>query len=186
MQIRTCALAALVLGSLALPASAQHVKPGLWEMTTSISSADGQMQAAMAEMQKQMATMSPEQRKMMDQMLAKQGVQFGPSGDGGMRVKVCVTKEMAAQNELPIQRDGDCTQRRSPLAGGTMKVSFTCTNPRVEGDGEIMLAGDNSYRARMKWTSYDGGKPVTSNGDVAGKWLGSDCGNIKPLESKGK
>lgn len=180
MQIRTCALAALVLGSLALPASAQNIKPGLWEMTSSVDSADGQMKAAMAEMQKHMATMTPEQRKMMDQMMAKQGVQFSTTGDGGIHFKVCVTKEMAAQNELPIQQHGDCTHRRAPLSGGTMKVSFTCNKPRVDGDGEITFGGGTSYRAKMKVTSYEGGKPELTNTEIAGKWLGADCGSIKP------
>ena len=44
--------------------SAQTLKPGLWEITNRMQGAAGsKMDAAMAQMQKQMAAMSPEQRK---------------------------------------------------------------------------------------------------------------------------
>ena len=51
--------------------------------------------AAMAQMQKQMAAMSPEQRKMVEDMMAKKGMQMGAAPGGGMAVKVCLTPEMA-------------------------------------------------------------------------------------------
>ena len=48
----------------------------------------------MAQMQQQMASMTPEQRKMMQDMMGKQGVGIGAGGPCGMSVKVCMTKEM--------------------------------------------------------------------------------------------
>jgi hypothetical protein len=174
--------AALVLGSVfALPAHAQSIKPGLWEITNKVDSADGKMQSAMAEMQKQLAGMDPEQRKMMEQMMARQGVQLSTSADGGLRTKMCMTREMAARNEVPVQQQGDCTHKRAPGAGGTMKISFTCTNPRTSGEGEVSFQGDTGYRMKMKMVSEASGKPETLTMDAAAKWLGADCGNVKPL-----
>jgi hypothetical protein len=46
LAMLACACAAL----LSLPAGAQAMKPGLWELSNKVSSADGQMQSAMAEM----------------------------------------------------------------------------------------------------------------------------------------
>jgi hypothetical protein len=187
MNLRRSGLAALVLGSFfALPAHAQSIKPGLWEITNKIGSADGQMQAAMAEMQKQMAEMDPEERKMMEQMMAKQGVHVS-AGAGGLSTRMCMTREMAARNELPVQQQGDCTHKRSPGAGGAMKISFACNNPRTTGEGEVTFQGDTGYRMKMKITSEAAGKPDVVTMDANAKWLGTDCGNVKPLQvSKAK
>jgi hypothetical protein len=85
MHVRRRGLAALVLGSaLALPALAQNMKPELWEITNNMTSSDGLMQAKIAEMQKQMASIPPEQRKMMEQMMSKQGVQLSVKDGAGI------------------------------------------------------------------------------------------------------
>lgn len=56
---------------LAATASAQQIKPGLWENTSQMG---GAMGAPMAQMQQQMASMPPAQRKQMEAMLAQQGI----------------------------------------------------------------------------------------------------------------
>jgi hypothetical protein len=182
MNFRRRAPAAVILASaLALPAAAQQIKPGLWEITNKVTSADGQMQQAMAEMQKQMAEMDPEQRKMMQQMMAKHGVELSVGPGGGMRTRMCMTPEMAARNELMTQQQGDCTHKRSPATGGTMKISFTCTNPRTTGEGEVNFSGSDSYKMKMNITSEGSGKPETVRMDASARWVGADCGNVKPL-----
>ncbi|MCB2028402.1 MAG: DUF3617 family protein, partial [Rhodoferax sp.] len=54
----------------ALQVQAQNLQPGLWELTSTMHSGSGQMEKAMAEAQKQMAALPPEQRKMMQDMMA--------------------------------------------------------------------------------------------------------------------
>jgi hypothetical protein len=186
MNVRRSGLAALVLGSMcALPAFAQAIKPGLWEITNKVASSDGQMQSAMAEMQKQMAAMDPAERKMMEQMMAKQGVQFSVGAGGGLATRMCMTREMAARNELPVQQQGDCTHKRTPGAGGAMKISFTCNNPRTSGEGEVTFQGDTGYRMKMKVTSEAAERPDVVTMDASAKWLGADCGNVKPIQVSG-
>lgn len=170
----------LLLGSaLALPSFAQSIKPGLWEITNKVDSNNGELGAAMADMQKQMAAMSPEERKTMEQMMAKHGVQMGGAGNGAMRTKMCITPEMAKKNDVMIQQQGECTSTRSPAVGGKMKFSFTCKNPRTNGEGEVAFSGDTSYQMKMRMVS--GPKNETMTMDGSGKWLGADCGNVKPF-----
>ena len=52
----------------AASAHAQNLQPGLWEMHTRSGAGDAGMVQGMAEMQKQMAQMPPEQRKQMQAM----------------------------------------------------------------------------------------------------------------------
>ena len=102
-------------------AQPQKMRPGLWEHSMTMKSQSGQMEAAMAEMQKSLASMPPAQRKQMEQMMAQQGVGMGPKGQ---TVKVCVTQEQADRDTVP-QQEG-CTQKVQRINASTMKVAFSC------------------------------------------------------------
>ncbi len=171
--------AAAALATLGLGAQAQNIKPGLWEVTTQMQGS-AQMNEAMAEAQKAMATMPPEQRKMMQDMMARQGVQMGAGAGGGMAVKVCLTKEMAERNEVSKHQDG-CTHTYSPRSGNTMKFSFVCTQPPSSGEGQVTFHSAESYAMQMNSTHTNSGKAEKMSMQGNGRWLGSDCGAIKPL-----
>jgi len=123
-------IAAAVLAAACLPASAQSMKPGLWEIHNKMQG--GEMDAAMAQMQQQLAQMSPAERKQMEAMMARQGVRMAPSG-GGMAVQVCMTKEMVERNDPPMQ-DG-CKVTQNQRSGNTHKFAFACSNPPSSGEG---------------------------------------------------
>jgi len=159
--------------------TAQTLKPGLWEINNKMQSGSGQMEKAMADMQKQLASMPPEQRKMMQDMMAKQGMSMGP-GAGGMAVKICMTKESIERNELPSQQ-GDCKTTTTPRMGNTMKMSFVCTQPPSSGEGQVTFVSPEAYTMKMAMKTTVQGKPETMTMDGGGKWLSADCGNIKPL-----
>ena len=87
-------------------ASAQNMKPGLWEHSFTMKSQSGKMEQGMAELQKQIAAMPPEKRKQMEQMMAQSGVAMGSKVNV---VKVCVTPEDAARMDMPKFND-QCKQ----------------------------------------------------------------------------
>lgn len=160
---------------------AQNLQAGLWEITTQMQGGQAdKMAASMEKMQKDMEKMSPEQRKMVQDMMAKQGVQMGAAGGTGITTKVCMSQEMVARNDLSGQR-GDCTHTSSPRMGNTIKYAFNCTKPASSGEGEISFQGREGYTQKMKITTTVKGKPETMDMHSRGKWLGNDCGNIKPL-----
>lgn len=171
----------LSLGLMALLSSvahAQSTKPGLWEINQKVGG-NAEMDKAMAEMQQQLASMPPAQRKQMEQMMAAQGVKLGQGG--GMSVQVCVTPEMAAQQEVPVQKEGDCTTKVQSRSGNTMKVAFSCKNPPSSGEGTYVFRGDTGYDMKMLVKTTEGGKPVTTTMEGTGRWLGADCGKVKPI-----
>lgn len=168
------------LAGLGLVAQAQSMKPGLWEMQNKMGG-NPQMDQAMAQMQQQMASMTPEQRKMMLDMMAKQGVSMAPTKGGAMAVRVCITPEMAARQELPSQTEGDCTTTVTSRSGNTMKMKFACKNPASDGEGTYTFQGDTAYVANMVVRASHQGKPQTTTIDSQGKWVAADCGNIKPV-----
>ena len=85
-------LVALALGASVLGAQAQVTKAGLWEVTSKLGGS-AEMDKAMAQMQQQMASIPPEQRKQMEAMLAKQGMSM-TAAPGDVLSKMCITKDM--------------------------------------------------------------------------------------------
>jgi hypothetical protein len=168
----------LLLG--ATSAFGQSTKPGLWDIQTRMGG-NPQMDQAMAQMQQQMASMSPAQRKMMEDMLAQQGVNMGLGKGGGLSVKVCITPEMAARQELPNQTEGDCKSQITSRSANTMKLSFTCSNPPSSGEGTYTFRGDTGYDMTMRVNTVQNGKPVNTTMEGTGRWLGADCGKVRPV-----
>lgn len=169
----------------ALPAGAQalNMKPGLWELNNKVSSSDPQMQSAMTEMQKQLANLSPQQRQAMQQMMDRNGVQIKLGAGGALQSRMCMTRDMIERREFPVQ-EGACTQTMTPLSANRLKIAFNCTKPRASGEGELTMDSDSSYRAHVKIRSEDRG---TVDMDVDGRWLGADCGSVRPMSlPKGK
>ncbi|MGZ5094891.1 MAG: DUF3617 family protein [Burkholderiales bacterium] len=175
------AMAAFAAGTFSVSAAAQNLKPGLWEITNNMKSASGEMEKSRAQAQQQMANMSPEQRKMMEKMMAEHGVKMGAGGSGATSVKTCMTKEMVERNEIPAQQ-GDCKTTRQQRSGNTINIAFTCTNPPSSGEGQFTIASPEAYTMKMAVKSTVQGKPETMNMDTSGKWLSSDCGSIKPMQ----
>ena len=169
--VSTAALA--LLAGMAGGASAQQkMRPGLWEHSVNMKSQSGQMEAAMAEMQKSLASMPPEQRK--------QGVGMGPKGQ---TVKVCITKEQADLDNIP-QQEG-CTQKVQRVDASTMKVAFSCKGgqgqPPSSGEGTITMQGPTAYTGQFRFKTQNQGKPEQIDMAQSGKWLSDNCGAIKPM-----
>jgi hypothetical protein len=165
-------------------AMAQSTQPGLWEIQSKMGG-NPQVDQAMAQMQQQMAAMSPAQRKMMEDMMARQGVGMSAGPGGAMAVKVCITPEMAARQELPVQTEGDCTTRVISRTGNTLKMSFTCSNPASSGEGTYTWRSDKAYDMTMLVRSTQNGKQVSTTIEGSGRWLSADCGKVKPVPLQG-
>lgn len=163
----------------ALPAAAQSLKPGLWEISNKMD--DPRVNEAMAQMQQQLAAMPPEQRKQMEAMMAQRGVKMGPGGaGGGTTVQICMTKEMTERNDVPMQNT-DCKVTTQSRSGNTMRMAYTCSNPPSSGEGEYTYKGSEAYTSKMKVTTTHSGKTETMSMEGSGKWLSADCGNVKPM-----
>ena len=174
---------AIVTIAFASAAGAQSLKPGLWEITQQMKSSNPEHERARAQMQQQMAAMSPEQRKMMEDMMARQGMKAGPGGGAGMTTKICMTKEMVERDQLPAQQ-GDCRTTHQSRSGNTMKFEMACTQPPSRGEGQVTFSGSDAYTMKMAMTTHGKGKPETMNMEGGGKWLGADCGSAKPPARK--
>ena len=47
-------------------------------------------------------------------------------------------------------------------------------------EGDVTFVSPEAYTMRMAVTTQTEGRPETVNLDASGKWLGADCGSVKP------
>jgi len=192
-RLLIAAAAACAAASAATPAMAQKIAPGLWEHTITMKmSGNPQMEEAMKRMQEQLANMPPEKRQQMEALMARQG--GGGLSAGGMAgmmggkpttMKVCITPEQAAREPFAAgQNQGNCQQVSQERNGKTVKVKFSCTREdgsSMTGEGNFTMASEKEHSGRMVMDgSSRKGVPMHMEIDQAGRWLGSDCGDVKP------
>ena len=175
--------ALLLLTAMVGVCQAQTMKPGLWEFKQT-PQLDPARQAQMAQMQKARESMPPEQRKMMEQMMAQRGISIDMAG-GVIAVKTCVTQEQAERNFAPVTQQGKCTQE-SKRSGSTIQTHFVCTEPASEGDATVTLRGSEGFTNDVTVRHQRQGKTEITKVSGEGRWLGADCGNVQPMKSQAK
>ena len=172
-------LSALLAGLLfANGVHAQKLEPGLWTMSTRTTGAG--VEAASAQLQARMAEMTPQQRQMVEQMMAGKGIDMGVNP---IAARVCISPEQAARAEPPAQPG--CKHEVLQRNGEVLKMRFECTGPPAsKGEGEYRLAGPKAYGGRMVIETLHDGKPQRMEMEQSGRWIGADCGEIKPHSAR--
>ena len=167
------ALFAVAAGPLPIP----PVKPGLWEARMSALDADGHETAPPEQVA--LSRLSPEARARMADAMKARGVSM-PDTQGA--TKVCLTKEMFESGRWQqMASEAGCTTNYSKLSGTTWNWHSSCTALKSESDGEAVFSTAESYRTQVTTTATVMGKTNTSTRIVQAKWLGADCGDIKPF-----
>ncbi|HKW52837.1 MAG TPA: DUF3617 domain-containing protein [Stellaceae bacterium] len=165
------------MGIVALPALAADntplaVKPGLWEMTS-----DTQHSGAPPLPPEALARMSPEQRQKVEQ--AMQGA-MAPRH----RVdKHCVTAEdiKSGFDRMDRMGRGQCTQKVTTSSATVHEGTFACTG-EGNSSGSYRVEAKSPEAVVVSWnmTMTSGANTTTMKNDMRGKWLGADCGDVKP------
>lgn len=175
------AAAGMMLAS--LPATAQtgtRLKAGLWEHGMQLTGQSPQLAAAQKEAQAAMAAMSPEQRKMMAQMMGQQGVGLDASGQ---KLRICLTPADVARDEPPPPDDG-CTQT-ARRQGNTWTISFSCPGrdgePPSSGRGTVTLHGPEAYSGQFTVTTRVEQQTEQLSMSSQGRWIAADCGSVRPV-----
>lgn len=172
-------LIALSLPLLAAPALAGDMKAGLWEVKTLKQVVDGQdMRAQMQQMQQQMASLPPEQRRQMEAMMNKQGVSMGPGG----ATRMCISEEMAKRDAPVVDPDGRCQPTKVSRSGNTMRYEIDCNvdGRRSQGKGESTFSG-NGVHSRMDMVTMDASGRHTMQTESQMTYLGPDCKGLAPV-----
>ena len=170
--MRVSVLKSLSLGLCLLPvlATAQDIQPGLWEISSSNMQVDGQALPDMQQMLEQMKNLPPEQRQMMERMMAEQGVQLGDQG-----VRVCMSEAQVKAQDIPLQDPkSGCSHEITERSAELWKFRFSC--PDGQGEGETRFLSDKAFTTQVQGTY--GGR--NSSMQSHARWIATDCGGLQP------
>ena len=153
-----------------LASSATEIQPGLWEISSSNMQVDGQALPGMEQMLEQLKNMPPEQRQMMERMMAEQGVQLGDKG-----VRVCMSEAQIKAQQIPMQDPkSGCTHEVTERSAELWKFRFNC--PDGQGEGETRFLSDKEFTSQVKG-NYGG---QSSSMKSHARWVSADCGALQP------
>jgi hypothetical protein len=161
------------------------LKPGLWESRIIKHVMDGrdmtsQMTGAMSQMQNTLSRLPPEQRAQMEAMMKQRGgMTMGTEGT----TKMCISPEMAARDQPIVDQEGRCQPAKVNHSGNHTAFEINCSvnGTVMTGNGESTARGDLiANRVDMNIRRGNGETHVLHT-ETEMKFLGSDCGDVKPF-----
>lgn len=162
----------LALGICLLPlhASALELQPGLWEISSQNIQVDGQDLPGMQQMLEQLKNLPPEQRQMMEQMMAQQGVSLGDQG-----IRICISAEQLADQAFTMpDLAAGCTHEIVERSAQQWRFTYNC--PDGEGEGLTRFIGDKAFVSQVQGTQNG----QRSSMESQGRWISTDCGGVAP------
>lgn len=194
---------AACLAGAALTASAEtfkvDMKPGLWESRITLAGPQAaqvkaeQLKSMPQTMKQQMENMSPEERKQMEDYMAKAGVTLTDDGismkNGTVKltsttttVKKCITQADIDRGASPFEKAG-CTTEFKQADKNTFTVNQHCgENGSTKTHADVVFDSPKHYSGKGDMTHTINGSANKMEFEVDGTWLGSDCGSVEPVD----
>lgn len=180
----SCALAsagmAAALLAVTAPTFAQTtppIKPGLWQVHSE-RLVDGKKAPDLSE---QFAKLPPAQRAQMEAMLKKRGVDASAAARGDM--KICLSQASLDGGRWQGNQ-GSCKTDYLSRTASSWRWRTQCTEPKMEADGEARFESPERYTVQMNMTATVQGVASKSQTTLTSRWLGADCGSVKPVGSE--
>src|SRR5579883_2829010 len=165
---------AAALPALAADNTPLKVKPGLWEMTS-----DSERSGTPPIPQQMLDKMSPEQRSKFEAAIQQS---MGPRH---RVMKHCVTQADIDKGfeKMEHMSHGNCTQNVTSSTATLRAGSFSCAGAQdASGTYRFEALSPESVVGTWDMTMSNGGKTMNMKNAMQGKWLGADCGDVKPHE----
>ena len=153
------------------------IKPGLWEITNS-----PQISGEMPLPEDQLAKMTPEQRARL-----QAAMQANMAKGTKPRVyKECMTPEKIARGFETGPRAEDSSCKRNVISSTAKELTLhdECSKQDRKSvtDVHFEVKGGTQMNGTISVVMNSGGKTMTVNSTIRGKWLGADCGRVKDAE----
>ena len=159
-------LAVMSLGSIIFVVGlrAQGIKEGKWSMT--MVTKMGGMGDEMAQMNKEMENMSPEDAAMMQQMMGKMNMQVSGNSPG---MTTTVTHCVSNQNPVPdMNTSKDCKETHT-IDGNTVTFEQVCDKSKSTGE---MTYENDSMTGTITSEQKENGQETKATIELTGEYLG--------------
>ena len=158
---------ALLLASTTAYPEPLNVKPGLWEMTSTT--------AVSGTPPVDTSKMTPEQKAGFEAaMKARQAKAPSPRV-----IKSCVTKEQLEREPFKEAAKASCTDTVISSTRSQWHTKRVCTQPNSIGEFMIEVLSPERIKESVQMNQSDDKHAMTVHVSIDGKWLGSNCGEIK-------
>jgi hypothetical protein len=153
-----------------------NVKPGLWEIAS-----EGQINGAPPVSDDMLARLTPEQRAKFEAAM-----QASMANAAQPRLsKHCMTPEKI-QRGLDVEEQSNSTCQKKVLSNSAseMQISEVCSDEHgtTNINEHFEVSGAEQITGTVHAVRTAGGKSMTVNSTIHGKWLGASCGDIKDYE----
>jgi hypothetical protein len=156
----------------AVQAAEHRMRPGLWEMSTT------------SDLLRLVPHIPADQMERLRNLARQNGIDMPEIRNGAATSKVCITPEMASRDIPPdlTQRESGCAAKNISRTGSTYKTDLVCDGPKVKGTGkaEGSFSSPESFTGRTEFVGEVQGTPVNERADTSGRWVGADCGTVRP------
>lgn len=174
-RLLTPALLMLAAYGSALAQNRPPIKAGLWEVKQT-REMNGQK---MPDVSEHFKNMPPEARKRMEQQMRQRGMEMG----GSSAMKVCLSEESLSRDDwTSAGGEHGCKTEILSRGANVWKWRSACGGqPPSVAEGETRFQGDTVYTTVVDMTTQQQGQQQKMHMEMQGKWLGADCGMLKPI-----
>jgi hypothetical protein len=167
-------LSLLLVSTVSVAGTAEnHMRPGLWEVTTT------SMLLALV------PQIPPDQMQKLTSLAKQYGLDMPQIQNGAATSKVCITQQMADQ-KIPSYfhpNQSGCSVKNAIRTENSYKMDLVCTDSQFKGTGraEGTFTNPESFSG---WTIFNGtiqNTPVNEHADTSGRWISANCGTVKSL-----
>jgi len=178
MKLTILAGMAILLPAAAWAADGFDVKPGLWESTSTVKI------SGMAIPESALANLPKEKRDQIEAMMNQAHTTTS---------KACITKEVLSKGfsfTTDTNKDNNCTQKTTSLTSSKVEMHVECTGQNtMSADVMIDRLDSEHVKGSFSGKGSGGGRGAGGSASVSGtfmsKYLGADCGDVKPLDAMG-
>ena len=156
-------------------AASLNVATGLWEVTS-----QGETTGIPPIPPAALAHLTPEQRQKVQAAIADAVSHANQPNT----TRLCITrKELDQGLRFTTREQHSCKQTALNTSSSTMDAHMECKgDQQATGNLHIVASDRNTISGNFDFVSTDGSNTVTMKRTIQGKWLGSDCGTVKPYE----
>ena len=170
-RARGLLLSAMLLAATTATAAPLDVKLGLWESTVTTEASGAPPM--------DLSSLTPEQKARVEAMFRARAAQ----GPRTHVTKTCLTKEKLAKDPAsePPEPGESCSTKIVSQSRTHWKGKRTCTlnGRKRQFDIDITAVSRERTKGTLKLVFSDASRTMKVNGTLSGKWLGSDCGDVR-------
>ncbi|MGV8711814.1 MAG: DUF3617 domain-containing protein [Nitrosomonas sp.] len=167
----------IILAGLAITTASfanQHIRSGLWEITTQ------------SELLALVPHIPSDQMQQLSTLAKRYGIKLPKVENGAVVSKLCVTEAMA-QQDIPTyfyENHSGCTVKNASRTGNSYKADLVCNNKRFKGNGvaEGTLINPHRFEGSTEFDSIIEGTPVPVHATVQGHWIDEHCTAVIPSQ----